>query len=143
MSSEELSNAKLAYQVPRLLTIPGNSNENGAVHFWENAELFPNGVQRCFWISGVKRTESRGNHAHLQESQVLIAVSGKLEINVVGVDGIQSTYLLTEPGIGLLIPPFNWIEIYFSVDAVLLGLGDRVFSEKDYIRDKTYFGSLQ
>lgn len=143
MSSEESSKVKLNYKTPQLIPVAGSSTENGAVHFWENFELFPKGVQRCFWITGVKSGESRGNHAHYQESQVLVAIAGQVEVHVDGLDGNQFTFQLSAPGTGLLVPPYNWIEIFFSADAVLLGLGDQAFSENDYIRDKDYFGSLR
>lgn len=143
MSSVVVNKKDLEYHPPQLIEIPGNSTENGSVHFWENARLFPQGILRCFWISGVKERESRGNHAHWKESQVLVALTGKLHIKVTGIKGNESVFVLEEPSKGLLVPPLNWVEIHFSVDAVLLGLGDRVFSENDYIRDKNYFGSLQ
>jgi len=134
---------KLEYQTPRYIEIPGNINGSGSVHFWENSLLFPNGILRCFWISRVKEGESRGNHAHWEESQVIVAVSGGLEISVDGVDGSNAVFTLEGPGLGLFVPPLNWVSIRFSSDAVLLGLADRAFSEQDFIRDKDYFGSLQ
>lgn len=143
MASTELNNKRLEYHAPWQIEIPGHVNESGSVHFWENFQLFPHGVLRCFWISGVKEGESRGNHAHWQESQVVVAIAGKLEIKVIGLDGNTTVFILEKPGVGLFVPPLNWIEIHFSADAVLLGLGDRAFSEADYIRDKNYFGSLQ
>lgn len=126
-----------------MIEIPGHTNTGGSVHFWENSAIFPRGIQRCFWISGVKRGESRGNHAHWQESQVLVAAVGKLDIKVWGKGGGSMDFSLFEPGIGLFVPPLNWLEIYFSEDAVLLGLGDIPYSEKDFIRDKDYFGTLR
>lgn len=114
----------------------------GSVHFWENKQLFPLGVQRCFWISGVKAGVSRGNHAHWEEAQVIVAMVGKLEILVEGLDGNCRDFILEASGEGLYIPPLNWVEIRFSEDAVLLGLGDRVFSDEDFIREKDHFGSL-
>jgi hypothetical protein len=143
MASTELKNRKAEYQAPSQIEIPGHVNDSGSVHFWENFQLFPHGVLRCFWISGVKEGESRGNHAHWQESQVVVAITGKLEIKVSGIDGNTTVFILGKPGVGLFVPPLNWIEIHFSADAVLLGLGDRAFSEEDYIRDKNYFESLQ
>lgn len=143
MPSTDISNTGLVYQKPRLIEIPGQSNSSGSVHFWENATLFPQGIQRCFWISGVKEGESRGNHAHWQESQVLIAVAGTLAVNVWGKDGQTLSFNLTQSGIGLFVPPLNWLEIHFSADAVLLGLGDLPYSEEDFIRDKNYFGSAR
>jgi hypothetical protein len=142
MSSEKSNKKALEYHPPQLIEIPGYSNESGSVHFWENARLFPKGVLRCFWISGVKERESRGNHAHWHESQVLVALAGKLHIKVTGIKGNESVFVLDEPNKGLFVPPLNWVEIHFSANAVLLGLGDRAFSEDDYIRDKNYFGSL-
>lgn len=143
MSSTEVNEKNLEYHPPQLVEIPGKSNENGSVHFWENAKLFPQGILRCFWISGVKEGESRGNHAHWQESQVLVALTGKLHVKVTGIKGNESVFMLEEPSKGLLVPPLNWVEIHFSAAAVLLGLGNHIFSENDYIRDKNYFGSLQ
>lgn len=140
---KDLEAVKLAYQEPRLIDIPGNVSDSGSVHFWENTGLFPKGILRCFWISGVKPSESRGNHAHWQESQVIVAVSGKLEIRLEGLDGTSMEVTLEDAGRGIFVPPLNWIEIRFSNDAVLLGLGDHVFLEEDFIRDKDYFGSLQ
>lgn len=133
----------LAYQAPRLVKIPGNITDSGAVHFWENAGLFAHGIQRCFWISRVKSGETRGNHAHWREAQVIVALNGEVDIQVEGLDGSRSRFLLDCPDKGLYIPPLNWIEISFSEDAVLLGLGDLVFEEEDFIRDKSYFDRLK
>jgi hypothetical protein len=143
MTSSESVSKGIDYFPPLLIEIPGQVRENGAVHFWENASLFPNGVQRCFWISGVKEGETRGNHAHWKESQVIVALSGKLSIKVEGIDGGCNRFELDEPGKGVFVPPLNWVEVSFSSTAVLLGLSDRAFSEEDYIRDKNYFGNLQ
>ena len=134
---------KTDYSAPILIEIPGQVKANGAVHFWENASLFPHGVQRCFWITGVKEGETRGNHAHWKESQVIVALAGRLVVRIEGMDGRTTQFELHEPGKGILVPPLNWVEVRFSPDAVLLGLSDRAFSEEDYIRDKDYFGNLQ
>ena len=142
MSNTEIRKIELVFQVPKLIQIPGQTNPSGSVHFWENSSLFPYGIQRCFWISRVKSGESRANHAHWQESQVLIAVAGKVDVKVWGKGGQTMNFHLSEPGVGLFVPPLNWLEIYFSADAVLLGLGDKSYSEEDFIRDKDYFGSL-
>nr|WP_236025576.1 FdtA/QdtA family cupin domain-containing protein [Algoriphagus oliviformis] len=126
-----------------MIDIPGNISDTGSVHFWENTGLFPDGIRRCFWISGVKAGESRGNHAHWQEAQVLVALSGRLDVKLEGLDGSKTELVLEGAGKGIFVPPLNWVEIRFSGDAVLLGLGDHAFLEEDFIRDKGYFGDLQ
>ena len=100
-------------------------------------------MHRCFWLSGVKVGETRANHAHWKESQVLVALVGKVQVEVEGLDKSCTIFQLEGPNVGLFVPPLNWIEIRFSEDAVLLGLGDQVFSEEDYIRNHHYFGSLR
>ncbi len=133
----------IAPKSPYLIRFSGESNKNGALYFWENRELFPQGIQRCFWISAVAKDESRGNHAHWKESQVLVAMAGKLQVETESVDGLIYSFELSSTGEGLFIPPLHWVSVRFSTDAVLLGMSDRVFSEEDYIRDKEYFESLK
>lgn len=133
----------LIHQDPFPIRLPGESTPTGELHFWENEKLFPQGIKRCFWISKVKEGETRGNHAHWKESQVLVAMSGSLMIEVENIKGEKWDFLLSGSGNGLFIPPMNWVVVRFSPDAVLLGLSDLAFSEEDYIRDRSYFGSLE
>ncbi|SFU17853.1 WxcM-like, C-terminal [Algoriphagus locisalis] len=128
---------------PYLFTLPGNSSETGSLTFWENLELFPEGIQRCFWISGVKEGETRGNHAHWEESQVVVAVAGKVLLEIQSVQGETFKFTLDSPNQAVFIPPLNWLIARFSTNSVLLGMSDQAFSEDDYIRDLEYFGKLQ
>ncbi|PZX47487.1 sugar 3,4-ketoisomerase [Algoriphagus chordae] len=130
-------------QAPYVFTLPGNSSATGSLHFWENLELFPDGISRCFWISGVAEGESRGNHAHWQESQVIVAVAGSIQLEIRSAQGEVYHFELDSPGQAVFIPPMNWLIARFTPNAVLLGLSDRAFSEDDYIRDLDYFGKLQ
>lgn len=133
----------LAIAYPYRVKIPGVASSSGAVHFWDNKELFPNGILRCFWITGVGENQSRGNHAHLKESQVLVAVTGTALLEVLSLDGRIHSFEMDDPSEGVFVPPFNWTQVTFTEHSVLLGLADREFSEEDYIRDKSDFEQLQ
>lgn len=130
-------------QSPYLLELPGEKSESGSLNFWENMTLFPQGIQRCFWITKVDEQTSRGNHAHWQESQVLVALFGGATVNVESAAGEILTFTLNSPALGLFIPPLHWVSVTFSSEAVLLGMSDLEFSQEDYIRDKQYFESLR
>lgn len=130
-------------QTPYTFTLPGNSSDTGNLHFWENLELFPNGIQRCFWISNVQEGETRGNHAHWQESQVIVAVTGKIQLKIHSAQGDVFNFKLDSPEQAVFIPPLNWLVARFTSNSVLLGMSDQAFSEDDYIRDLDYFGKLQ
>ncbi len=127
---------------PVKITISGIKSQKGAVHFWEDKSIFPMGIHRCFWITGVEEGFSRGNHAHWKESQVLVAVSGSVQVKVLSVDGVEHLFWLNSPAEGIFIPPMNWVEVIFTSESVVLGLSDQEFSEMDYIRDKNYFERL-
>ncbi|WP_296705562.1 FdtA/QdtA family cupin domain-containing protein [Algoriphagus sp.] len=128
---------------PYIIDLPGHSSESGNLSFWDNLELFPSGIQRCFWISKVKKGETRGNHAHQLESQVIISLVGILRVEVTTLVGEMLWFTLDSSSKGLFVPPLNWISISFSEDSILLGLCDRAFSEEDYIRDKKDFDNYQ
>ncbi|MDG1276502.1 MAG: FdtA/QdtA family cupin domain-containing protein [Algoriphagus sp.] len=130
-------------QSPFLVPLPGESRASGDLHFWENSDLFPEGIQRCFWISNVAADETRGNHAHWKESQVLVALTGKLLIEIDSALGDKFSFSLSSPGEGLFIPPLHWTIVRFYPKSVLLGMSDKQFSEEDYIRDKDYFETIR
>ena len=74
-------------QSPYLLELPGEKSESGSLNFCENQMPFPQGIQRCFWITKADEQTSRGNHAHWQESQLLVAVSGSVVVFVESASG--------------------------------------------------------
>ncbi|MDF2157151.1 FdtA/QdtA family cupin domain-containing protein [Algoriphagus sp. CAU 1675] len=122
-----------------MITLPGNSESNGDLRFWEDAKLFPEGIKRCFWISKVPEGATRGNHAHWKETQVLVAVAGRVILEISKPGRNPEIFELNDPKEGLLVPPMHWVVSKFYGNAVLLGLSDMPFSETDYIRDFDYF----
>lgn len=84
----------------------------------------------------------RGEHAHRECSQLLICVSGSIEVSTS--NGFsESSILLESPSIGLLIPPLVWARQTFrSEQAVLVVVCDQDFDEKEYIRSYAQFLEL-
>jgi len=127
---------------PRWIDFDGEKGQAGELYYWEKQDLFPNGIQRCFWVHSVPEGVSRGNHAHREETQVLVALAGEIRAKTTDTLGVTQVFKLNHPSRGLLIPPLHWVETDFSSDAVLLALSDREFSEADYIRDLKEFAKL-
>ena len=96
-------------------------------------------IKRVFYQYDVPGGESRGAHAHKQDQQFLIAVSGAFEVLVD--DGMNSkVYTLNRPYYGLLVPAGIWsAEQEFSSGSVCLVLTDNGFDANDYIRDYDEF----
>ena len=77
----------------------------------------------------------RGGHAHKEQQELLIALSGSFEV-VLDDGKTKQHVMLNKPNKGLLIPTGIWRELdNFSSGAVCLVLASGEFDEQDYIRD--------
>lgn len=102
----------------------------------------PFAVQRYFLVYDVPSLEIRGEHAHLECAQFLIAVKGS--VRVVADDGRQrEEIVLSRPTQGVYLPPMTWgIQYRYSPDAVLLVLASHHYDAADYVRDYDRFLAL-
>lgn len=98
--------------------------------------------KRYFLVFNVPSAETRGEHAHLQCEQFLIAIKGN--VSVVADDGYaREEFLLNELNMGLYLPPMTWgIQYRYSTESVLLVFASEYYNANDYIRDYTEFQKL-
>ena len=96
-------------------------------------------IKRVFYIYGTQPNIPRGQHAHYQTKQCLIAVHGHCTVMLD--DGEEKRrYSLDNPNIGLIQNEMVWGEMYdFSPDCVLLVLASEHYDESDYIRNHQDF----
>jgi hypothetical protein len=118
----------------QLLKIPVVEDVRGNLGFIQN-DVLPFEFKRVYYLFDVPSTAFRGGHSHINQDEVLIALSGSFE--VILNDGYKKkTFLLNKPNIGLHLPTGIWRELgNFSSGAICLVLASDVFIEEDYIRD--------
>ncbi len=139
---ESMQNLKLDISKVQVISAMLNSEKNGKlVVFQENSDQVPFSISRMFLVYADKNCV-RGQHAHIECSQLLICTSGS--VGVYCDDGKNCyEYLLDKPNIGLLISPKVWAEqIYLKDNTVLNVLCNKPFDESDYIRNYDEFKSL-
>ena len=114
----------------------------GSLSVAELGQDVPFEARRYFLVYDVPSIEIRGEHAHLQCAQFLIAVKGS--VHVVADDGChREEFVLNQPSQGLLLPPMIWgMQYGYSSDAVLLVLASEHYDANDYIRDYDEFTRL-
>lgn len=114
----------------------------GSLAAIEFATQCPFTPQRLFLVHDVPSKSVRGEHAHLQCHQFLVAVAGSVSISIdSGTE--RETVVLSSPSSGLYIPPMTWgSQFHFSSDAVLLVLASHKYDDADYIRDYETFRKL-
>ena len=90
--------------------------------------------QRLFYVYDVASEEVRGEHAHRNCSQFLLAMHGAL--SVVVDDGTTAMEVrLSSPDVGLLMPPMTWgVQYKFGAGALLAVLASHPYDASDYIR---------
>ena len=120
------------------IDIPSISDPRGNIAVLEK-ETLPFAIQRVYYLFDVPSTSRRGGHAHREQIEVLVALSGSFEV-ILDNGNEKKSVLLNKPNKGLLIPEFTWRELEnFSSGAVCLVISSGVFAEEDYIRDYPLF----
>jgi dTDP-4-dehydrorhamnose 3,5-epimerase-like enzyme len=122
----------------QLINFPVIEDARGNLAFIQN-DVLPFEFKRIYYLFDVPSTAFRGGHSHINQHEILIALSGSFE--VVLDDGTEKrTFLLNKPNIGLHITTGIWRELQnFSSGAVCLVVASDVFEEADYVRDYKEF----
>lgn len=119
----------------RLVDCPVFRDVRGSLVPLEHATDLPFEPARTFFVFDVPGVEVRGEHAHRECDQLLLAVHGTLVVGVHdGVDEVQ--VVLDSPSRALLVPAGIWASQHtFSPDAVLCVFASLPYDDADYIRD--------
>ena len=98
-------------------------------------DFLPFKIKRVYYLYDVPSDSFRGGHAHIEQQEFLVALSGSFD--VVFDNGLQKKKItLNKPNKGLLIPTATWRELEnFSSGAICLVLSSGEFIEEDYIRN--------
>ena len=122
-----------------IVDIPLVTDERGNLVFAEVGQSLPFQVQRFFVVFDVPSTEIRGQHAHKELHEFVVALRGSVTISIDD-KSHQKTFTLSRPTQGLHIPPKTWRTLYeYSSDVVLLVLASHTYDADDYIRDYDTF----
>ena len=122
-------------QKPKIIDIPRIIDPIGRGNLAVvEKEAIPFNIKRVYYLYDVPSSASRGGHAHQDQLELLIALSGSFD--VILDDGLnREKIMLNKPDKGLLIPTMIWRELEnFSSGAVCLVIASDVYLEEDYIR---------
>jgi dTDP-4-dehydrorhamnose 3,5-epimerase-like enzyme len=118
-----------------IIDIPKIEDHRGNLSVIEG-DLLPFALKRVYYLYDVPSGAYRGGHAHVQQLEFLIAISGSFNVVLTNTKGEKQTVTLNRPDKGLLIPNMIWRELEeFSSGAVCLVAASDVFDEGDYIRN--------
>ena len=114
--------------------------ERGNLIKWKLPEPFP--AREVFIVEDVPAGTTRGGHAHRTCTQILILLSGELEVSLEDKNGI-SKHSLRKNCEAIVINPLTWgTQRYLTDDTRLLVLCSEEFDESEYIRDYKEFKNV-
>lgn len=118
----------------KIIKVPKITDPRGNLAVIEK-DTFPFDIKRVYYLYDIPSDAARGGHAHKEQYELLLAVSGSFVVRLY--DGFsKKEVILNKPNLGLLIPTEIWRELEdFSSGSVCLVLNSDSFSEEDYIRD--------
>ena len=122
----------------KIIDIRRYSDNRGYLSVVEEQLDVPFDIKRIYYLYMVPEV-ARGAHAHNALQQLLIAISGS--VDVIMDDGTdKKIFHLDKPWKGLLVAPGLWRDLEnFSGGAVLLCLASDKYDSTDYIRDYDEF----
>ncbi len=121
-----------------LIELPKDIAENGKLIIMEGGGHVPFVIERVFTVQA-SAGDIRGQHAHINCSQFMVASNGAVEIHCDDGESVK-VFVLDRSEIGLLVPPGIWCQqTYLTQDAILTVLCDQHYSASDYIRDYDEF----
>jgi len=98
--------------------------------------------KRIFTVSNVPKNSIRGNHSHFETVQMLICVSG--EIEVILHNGINEEIRKIKKGEYVLVDNMIWdSQKFLSNDSILLVICSTDYNIDDYILDFDEFLSIK
>lgn len=123
----------------RLIELPHIQDERGSLSFIESGAHISFDIKRIYYIYNVPDVKVRGAHAHKQLQQLIIPISGSVDIELD--DGFsKKSFHLNRPDQGLYVCPMIWRDLSnFSEHAICLVLASKTYDEHDYIRDYDVF----
>jgi hypothetical protein len=127
------------FKHPYMIEFPKIGNSGlGYISVAENDNL-PFAVNRIYWTYFTPEDVERGGHSHYDLEQILVAVAGKVIVNIETLDGVKKEFILESPRQGLYIPKNTWRTMKYSHNAVQMCIASLSYDESDYIRDYNEF----
>ena len=127
---------------PKLINLPKIHDLRGNLSYVEEDTHLPFRISRVYWIYDVPGGEYRGGHAFKNTEELIVALSGSLD--VVLNDGFKEyRFSLNRSYFGVLVPKMIWRKLEnFSTNSLALILASTDYNESDYIRDFEEFRKL-
>jgi hypothetical protein len=128
---------------PYLINFPKIKDKRGNLTFFENGIDFPFKIKRIFYLFDVPSGVTRGGHAYLNQSEIIIPLNGSFHVVYLDFEFKEKKVFLNKPNVGLFLPNLTWRHIEnYSTNSVSLHISDSDYTKDDYVYDIEFFKNL-
>jgi oxalate decarboxylase/phosphoglucose isomerase-like protein (cupin superfamily) len=118
----------------KILNLPKIEDRRGNLSVIEKNNI-PFSIKRVYYLYDVPTGAERGGHAHKEQEEFIVSVSGSFDV-VLNNGEEERVFSLNNPNQGLYVAQKTWRELRnFSSGAVCLVVSSGEFIEDDYIRE--------
>ncbi len=118
----------------KIINLPKIEDRRGNLSVIEKNNI-PFSIKRVYYLYDVPSGAERGGHAHKEQEEFIVSVSGSFDV-ILNNGEREKSYTLNKPNQGLYVAQKTWRELRnFSSGAVCLVVSSGEFDEDDYIRD--------
>lgn len=123
----------------KLINLKIHGDDRGKLIALEGGRDIPFEIKRVYWIFDTLPDQDRGEHAHKNMEQIIVAMDGACQF-ILDDGKTRETVWLNRPDVGLYIGKNMWREMkHFSYGCKLMILASDYYNEKEYIRDYNEF----
>lgn len=128
---------------PQIIDIIKIADPRGNLSVLQYPMTLPFEPVRAYWIHDVPSRMMRHGHAFYSARELIVALSGRVEVATESPDGTMKRFTLSRPDEALFVPPMTWRELdNFATNSTVLVIADTLYDEVDYIRDKSVYDNL-
>lgn len=118
----------------KIINLPKIEDRRGNLSVIEKNNI-PFSIKRVYYLYDVPSGAERGGHAHKEQEEFIVSVSGSFDV-ILNNGEHEKSYTLNKPNQGLYVAQKTWRELRnFSSGAVCLVVSSGEFDEDDYIRE--------
>lgn len=129
-------NSPVAVTDCRVIALPHHDDARGSVTILERTSEIPFDVRRAFLITNVPAGATRGQHANLRASLLIVCASGALTVRIEDDTSARSIPMSSHAG-AVLVPPTLWIELRdFAPGTVVVVMADTDYRESSRVHDR-------
>jgi hypothetical protein len=108
-----------------------------SISFFELNHVIPFEVKRVYTISTAEKESLRGQHAHINQDQVIICINGSASASITSDSGVNYSFNINLKA--LYIPANHWIEINMQQYSTILCFSSQHYNHLISTFDKKKF----